>query len=99
MTNAWARRNFLSKVRINRVTSIDEEEIKAGVRRAYQTLLMENGDWRLHLGGLRFGVLREERSRSLEVPSLEEVFEALCNLSGDKALGLDDFTMAFWHFC
>ncbi|RVX00548.1 hypothetical protein CK203_037030 [Vitis vinifera] len=57
------------------------------VRRAYQTLLMENGDWRPHFGGLRFGVLREERSRSLEVPSSKEVFEALCNLSGDKALG------------
>ena len=44
MANAHARRNLLSKVRINRVTMTDEEEIKVGVCRAYQTLLTENGD-------------------------------------------------------
>ena len=39
MTNARARRNLLSKVKINGVTLIDEEEIKVGVCRTYQTLL------------------------------------------------------------
>ena len=37
--NVRARRNFLSKVKINGVTLIDEEDIKSGVCRAYQTLL------------------------------------------------------------
>ena len=39
MANARARRNLLSKVKINGVTLIDEEEIKVGVCRTYQTLL------------------------------------------------------------
>ena len=52
MTNARARRNLLSKVKINGVTLTNEEEIKVGVCRAYQTLLTENGDWRPSLGNL-----------------------------------------------
>ena len=45
-------------------------------------------------------MLGEERSRNLEEPfSEDEVFEALSSLFGDKAPGLDNFTMAFWHFC
>ena len=35
----------------------------------------------------------------LETPfSEEEVFGALLNLNGDKTLGLDGFSMAFWQF-
>ena len=94
--NARARINFLSKVKINGVTLTDEEDIKSGVCRAYQTLLSENEDWRPRVGDLQFRVLGTERSRSLEVPFSKEVFEALCNLSGDKAPGPDDFIMAFW---
>ena len=30
--------------------------------------------------------------------SEEEVFHALCKLNGDKAPGLDEFTIAFWQF-
>ena len=44
MANARARRNLLSKVKINGVTLTDKEEIKARVCRAYQTLLTKNGD-------------------------------------------------------
>ena len=96
MTNAHARRNLLTKVKINGVTLTNEDEIKVGVCRAYQSLLLESGDWRLSVRGLQFGVLGEDKSRKLELPfSEEEVFEALCSLSGDKVLGPNGFTLAF----
>ena len=99
MANARARRNFLSKVKINGVTLNDEEDIKSGVCRAYQTLLLENQDWRQRIEDLQFHVMGTKRSRSLEVPFLEEeVFEALCSLSNDKTSSIDGFTMAFWQF-
>ena len=44
MANAHARRNLLTKVKINRVTLTDEDEIKVGVCRAYQSLLSKSGD-------------------------------------------------------
>ena len=65
------RRGFLSKVKINWVTLIDEEEIKARVCRAYWTLLNENGDGRPHIRSLWFRMLGEERSKSLEEPFFE----------------------------
>ena len=100
MANVRARRNLLTKVRINGVIVIDDEEIKARVCRAYLTLLLEMGDWRLSIRGLDFEVLGEDRSISLEALfSKEEVFEALSSLFGDKAPGPDGFTMAFWHLC
>ncbi|KAL6336249.1 hypothetical protein AAG906_014418 [Vitis piasezkii] len=99
MANARARRNFLSKVKINGVTLNNEEDIKSGVCRAYQTLLLENQDWRQRIEDLQFHVMGTKRSRSLEVPFLEEeVFEALCSLSNDKTSSIDGFTMAFWQF-
>ena len=70
--NVRARRNFLSKVKINGVTLIDEEDMKSGVCRAYQTLLSENEDWRPRVGDLQFRVLGTERSRSLEEPFLDK---------------------------
>ena len=51
------------------------------------------------MGNLQFRVLGLEMARSLEEPFLEkEVFEALYSLSGDKAPGLDGFTMTFCQF-
>ena len=64
MANARARRNLLSKVKINGVTLTVEQDIKSGVCRAYQTLLSENEDWGLRIGDLQFRVLGTERSRS-----------------------------------
>ncbi|WJZ98277.1 hypothetical protein VitviT2T_016814 [Vitis vinifera] len=97
MANAHARRNLLTKVKINGVTLIDEDEIKARVCRAYQALLSNSGDWRSRVRGLQFGVSGEDKSRKFELPfTEEEVFEALYSLLGDKALGLDSFTLAFW---
>ena len=52
MANARARRNLLSKVKINGVTLTVEEDIKSGVCRAYRTLLLENEEWIQRIGDL-----------------------------------------------
>ncbi|RVW48216.1 hypothetical protein CK203_069509 [Vitis vinifera] len=85
MVNPRIGRNLLTKVEINRVTLIANEEIKDGVCRAYHTLLLYMG-LEIEHKGLHFKVLEEDRSKSLKVSFLEEeVFEALSSLSGDKA--------------
>ncbi|RVW27605.1 Transposon TX1 uncharacterized 149 kDa protein [Vitis vinifera] len=47
MANAKARRNFLSKIKVNGVNLSSVEDIKEGVCRAYQSLLSDSG-----IGGL-----------------------------------------------
>ena len=100
MANARARRNFLSKFRVNEVSFSSNEEIKEGVCRVYQSLLLESGDWRPSINGLNFKMLGEDSASNLEVMfSEKEIFAALSSCCGDKAPGPDGFTMAFWLFC
>ncbi|XP_034685730.1 uncharacterized protein LOC117914496 [Vitis riparia] len=100
MANARARKNFLSKFRVNEVSFSSNEAIKEGVCRAYQSLLSELGDWRPSINGLNFKMLGEDSASSLEVMFFEkEVFAALSSCCGDKAPGPDSFTMGFWLFC
>ncbi|RVW91339.1 hypothetical protein CK203_035398 [Vitis vinifera] len=66
MANARARRNFLSKIRVNGVTLSSIEDIKDSVYRTYQSLLSEFGDWRLSINGLNFKGLGEGVASSLE---------------------------------
>ncbi|RVW26396.1 Transposon TX1 uncharacterized 149 kDa protein [Vitis vinifera] len=100
MANARARKNFLSKIRINEVTLSSSDDLKEGVCRAYKSLLSEPGDWRPNINGLIFKELGEGLASSLEVVfSEEEIYAALSSCCGDKALGSDGFTMAFWLCC
>ncbi|KAJ9708014.1 hypothetical protein PVL29_000195 [Vitis rotundifolia] len=100
MANARARRNFLSKIKVNGVTLSSIEDIKDSVCRSYQSLLSDSGDWRPNINGLNFKELGEGVASSLEVMFTEdEIFAALSSCCGDKAPGPDGFTMAFWLFC
>ena len=61
--------------------------------------MLKQGDWRRSISTLPFSDLDSEESRSFEEPFYEEkVFSALSSLCGDKALGSEGFTMAFWQF-
>ena len=100
MANARARRNFLSKIRVNGVTLSSIEDIKDSVCRIYHSLLSKSGDWRPSSNGLILKELGEGVASNLEVMfSEEEIFAALSSYCGDKAPGPDGFTMAFWLFC
>ncbi|RVW90113.1 Transposon TX1 uncharacterized 149 kDa protein [Vitis vinifera] len=70
MANARARKNFLSKIRINEVTLSSSDDLKEGVCRAYKSLLSEPGDWRPNINGLNFKELGEGLASSLEVVNL-----------------------------
>ena len=66
-------------------------------------MLTDNLSWRAELDGLSFSTLNSNDARNLELPFREEeVFTALNDMEGDKALRLDDFTLAFlqdsWQF-
>ena len=56
--------------------------------------------WRPTVDGLDFACIREDDRLSLERDFLkEEVPQVLVKMEGDKALGLNGFTMAFFHKC
>ena len=96
MANARARRNFLSKIKVNGMNLSSLADIKEGVCSAYQTLLSDPEDWRPSINGLNFKELGEGLASSLEVMfSEEEIFTALSSFCGDKTPGPDDFTVAF----
>ena len=52
------------------------------------------------MDGLDFACIVEEERLTLEKEfTKEEVIQVLREMEGDKALGLDGFTMAFFHNC
>ena len=90
----------MAKLRVDGVLLDGEDNFKEAVTNAFQRILAETGEWRLSLDGLDFDCLQCVDSEVLETPfSEEEVLEALSNLCGDKALGPDGFTLAFWQHC
>ena len=65
---------------------------------AFQGLLSDPKEWNLGSIGLSFERLDVAKASCLEIPfTEEEVFIALKEFCGDKALGLDSFSMAFWQ--
>ena len=66
---------------------------------AFQNILSEPDVWHPSIAGLDFKNIGGEAALNLEAPfSMEEVFMALSDLKGDKALGPNGFPLAFWHF-
>ena len=63
---------------------------------AFHTLPSKLRDWRASIDGISFEDLDDQEEEKLEVPFLgEEMFSALSSLKGDKAAGLNGFSMAF----
>lgn len=65
----------------------------------YQHLFRDEGEvWRPGLDGVAFDTILEAEVLMLERPfSEEEVLGALKSMPGDKALGPDSFSMAFFQ--
>ncbi|RVX11146.1 hypothetical protein CK203_013338 [Vitis vinifera] len=69
---------------------LNESRIQRDVVRAYQNLLSDLGGWHPSMNSLEFDRIGEEEvARMEEMFSVEEVFLALLELNGDKALGPD----------
>ena len=97
MTNSHRRRNFIKKIKINRIWF----EEKATIRRelAYKDFLSDPSGWRPSISGPSFKEIGRDVATKLEDPfTMEEVFIALSYLNGDKAPNPDGFSIAFWQF-
>ena len=66
----------------------------------YQNLYTKTGMWCPTVDGLDFACIGEDERLSLEREfSKEEVTQVLMKMEGDKASGLDGFTMDFFQKC
>ena len=100
MANAHRRNNSMDKIKINGVWLSEEQEVREGVANAYQQMLSEDSNWKAAIGRLQLDQLSHQEAENLEIPFYEEeVHYALMDMNGDKAPGLDGFTMAFWQNC
>ena len=99
MVNAHRRRNQISRIKINGSWITKDSAIKEEVCIAFQVLFSTSGEWCPSINGLSFEKLEDTKVAKLEKPfSKEGVFGALLSFSGDKALGLNGFSMTFWQF-
>ena len=62
--------------------------------------MSEEHSWKTDIEGLQLQRLNHVEAEGLEQPfTEEEIHAALMGMNGDKALGSNGFTMAFWHSC
>ena len=99
MANSQRRRNSIDRIRIGGDWQHGEENVRSSVVNAYKIMLTDLVGWRDSPEGLLFSKLGDREAPGLEVSFIEkEVFSALLDLNGDKALGPDGFTVALWQF-
>ena len=100
MTNAHRSNNSLYRIKIDGVWLLEEQEVREGVANAYQQMLSEDSRWKADIGRLQLDQISQQEAENLEIPFSEnEIQLALMEMNGDKALGPDGFTMAFWQSC
>ena len=99
IANSHRRGNHITKMKINEVWVKEEDEMKQGIMEAFKSLLSDTGGWRANLDGLNFQRINEAEAERLETLfTVDKVFIALRSFNGDKTLGSDAFTLAFWQF-
>ena len=99
MTNSHRRRNIILQLNINGELVKEEEPLRLGIANAFESLLIDPGEWWANPMELTFSKLSASQVKILEKTFSEiEVFGALNDLNGDKALGPDGYTVAFWQF-
>ena len=78
----------------------EDSEVADQVVQFYKKLYTKTEEWRPFVEGLGFdqieGLEREWLERSFEK---EEILRVVKELEGDKAPGLNGFSMAFYHHC
>ena len=100
LANSHKRANLISCVEVDGLLYEDESVVCSQVVQFYQDLYTETDTWRPTMDGLDFSCIGEDDRLSLEREFLkEEVTQVLAEMEGDKAPGLDGFTMAFFHKC
>ena len=97
VANSHRRTNYIWGIEVDGVLYEDEEEVWPKVVLFYKSLYIESDTWRPSMDGLEFASIKDDERLDLERDfSKEEVVKVLQEMEGDKALGLDGFTMAFF---
>jgi hypothetical protein len=92
--------NTIGKLLINGVPSTSQDEIQDHISHFYKQLYMEDGYRRPFLDGIQFSTISGEDVKWLERPFDEdEVGKVVQGFNGDKAPGLDGFSLAFFQNC
>ena len=64
---------------------------------SFQQMLSEDMEWKADIGRIQMDHISRQEAESLGIPFTEnEIYSALMEMNGDKALGPDGFTVAFW---
>ena len=92
VANSRRRYNHISMLEVDGVIYENESEMANQIVQFYKNLYKESEDWRPFVEGLERDWL-ERRSEN------EEILHVVKELEGDKALGPDGFSMAFYHHC
>jgi hypothetical protein len=98
VANSHRKFNHVDSLNINGALSKTPMEIKEQhIVHFYNSLYFEQCSWRPRVNGLSFLSIDVDESTWLEREFKEnEMWDVVRDLNGDKALGLDGFTMAFF---
>jgi hypothetical protein len=97
MANSNRKRNTIDSLLIDGTISTNRLEISEHIVQFYKKLFTEQFSWRLMVDGLSFDSIDEVAASWLEKDFEErEVWEVVKTMNGDKASGLDGYSMAFF---
>jgi hypothetical protein len=100
VANSHRRNNCVETLCIEGVMSHDPNEVKEHIVQFYRKLYTEQSNWRPKMENQAFSSIDEEEKMWMERDFEEvEVWEVVKGMDGDKALGPDGFTMAFFQSC
>ena len=61
-------------------------------------MLSEDSGWKTDIGRIQLDHISQQEAENLEILLFEnEIHSALIEMNGDKASGMDGFTMTFWQ--
>jgi hypothetical protein len=100
LANSHRNVNSIAKMNIDGILSSNQDEIRDHIAFFYENLYMETGYSRPMLDGMQFSAISGEDAEWLERPfDEEEIAGVVQGFNGDKALGPDGFSLAFFQKC
>ena len=98
--NSHRRFNYIDMLIADGVMSSDQGSIAECITHFYRRLYSENEVYRPVLDDVEFGRISEEDALWVDRPfEKDEVFGVVSGFNGDKSLGPDGFSMAFFQSC
>lgn len=98
--NTHRRSNTIDKLKVEGVMIEDPEEIKREIVSFYENLYIEHEEWRPQLEMINCPKITERENHMLEASfEPQEIQEGINACTGDKAPGLDGYTMEFFKQC